>query len=106
MKSSENRYVNKTTINRTQMSKSHHKKSISSHIFRNSDLDFIDIGLLTWILSSGKNYIINKCYIQKRSGISENKFKKSWKKLQTLGYIEKRPIQGGVEWIINEIPVG
>lgn len=39
-----------------------------------------------------------------RSGLPERKFLASWKKLQENGYVEKKPFQGGVEWVINEIP--
>jgi len=74
-------------------------------IYRNPELDFTDIGLLTWLLSNSKKYVINKNKVRERSGLSEKKFLTSWKKLQDLGYVAKIPFQGGVEWVINEIPV-
>ena len=67
-------------------------------------VNFIDIGLLLWLLSNSKNFIINKNNVLKRSGIPEQKFLTSWKKLQELGYIEKHAIRAGVEWVINEAP--
>ena len=67
-------------------------------------MNFIDIGLLVWLLSNSKDFVINKNLVQKRSGIPEQKFLVSWKKLVELGYIEKHQIQGGVEWVINETP--
>ena len=97
-------YNNKTTYNRSRASKTHFKKSFASDIFRDNQLNFIDIGLLLWLLNNSKNFVINKNNVLKRSGIPEQKFLASWKKLQELGYIEKHPIQGGVEWIINEVP--
>lgn len=74
-------------------------------IYKNKQLDFTDIGLITWLLSNNKSFVINKEMVQKRSGLPENKFLKSWKKLQDMGFIEKIAFQGGVNWIINEIPV-
>ncbi len=74
-------------------------------IYRDTRLDFTDIGLITWLLSNSKSYVINKNEVQKRSGLPENKFLKSWSKLQSLGYLKKKPFQRGVEWVINEIPV-
>jgi hypothetical protein len=73
-------------------------------IYRDPELDFTDIGLLTWLLSNSRNYIINKNVVMERSGLPERKFLASWKKLQENGYVEKKPFQGGVEWVINEIP--
>ena len=73
-------------------------------IYRDSKLDFTDIGLLTWMLSNSKTYVIHKSKVMERSGLPEQKFLDSWKKLQELGYIEKIPFQRGVEWVINEIP--
>jgi len=99
-----NTYVNRTTYNRSRSSRTHYKKSFSMDIYRNPELDFTDIGLLTWLLSNSKTYIINKNRVQQRSGLPEQKFLASWKKLLELGYIEKIPFQGGVEWVINEIP--
>lgn len=98
-------YKNKTTYNRTRASRSNYKKSFALDIFKDKQLDFIDIGLLTWLLSNSKNFVINKNIIQKRSGTPEKKFLNSWKKLVELGYIEKHPIQSGVEWVINEKPL-
>ena len=100
------KYINKTIYNRSRASRSHYKKSFSLDIYKDQKLDFIDIGLLTWLLSNSKNFIINKSKVMVRSGLPENKFLNSWKKLQDVGYLEKRPFQGGIEWVINEIPVG
>lgn len=97
-------FNNKTTYRRTRSSRTHYKKSFALDIFKNKELNFIDIGLLTWLLSNSKSFVVNKNVVLKRSGIPEQKFLTSWKKLQKLGYIEKHPIQGGVEWLINEIP--
>ena len=94
--------LNKTTINRSKLSKTYYKKSMPMLIYKDKDLNFIDIGLLTWLLSNSKNFIVNKNYVMKRSGLPEQKFLDSWKKLKQMGYIEKRLFQGGVEWIINE----
>ena len=74
-------------------------------IYRNPELDFTDIGLLTWLLSNSKKYVINKNRVMERSGLPEKKFLTSWKKLQDNGYVVKKPFQGGVEWVINEIPI-
>jgi len=73
-------------------------------IYRDPKLDFTDIGLLTWMLSNSRNYVINKNRVMERSGLPEKKFLASWKKLQEIGYVVKIPFQGGVEWVINEIP--
>lgn len=73
-------------------------------IYRDPELDFTDIGLLTWLLSNSKTYVINKNRVMARSGLPEKKFLASWKKLQGLGYVVKIPFQGGVEWVINKIP--
>jgi len=98
------RYVNRTTYNRSRANRTHYKKSFSLDIYRDPELNFTDIGLLSWMLSNSKTYVINKNRVMERSGLPEKKFLPSWKKLQELGYIVKIPFQGGVEWIINEIP--
>jgi hypothetical protein len=74
-------------------------------IYRDPELDFTDIGLLTWLLSNSRNYVINKNRVRERSGLPEKKFLTSWKKLQDNGYLVKQRFQRGVEWVINEIPV-
>lgn len=99
-------YRNKTTYKRTRSSRTHYKKSFALDIFKDKQLNFIDIGLLVWLLSNSRDFVINKNVVQKRSGISENKFLASWKKLMELGYIKKKAFQGGVEWFINETAVG
>lgn len=100
----QNTYVNRTTYNRSRSSRTHYKKSFAMDIYRDTDLDFTDIGLLTWMLSNSRSFVINKNKVLERSGLSEKKFLASWKKLLDLGYIEKIRFQGGVEWVINEIP--
>ena len=100
-----NKYVNRTTYNRSRASRTHYKKSFAQDIYRDPELDFTDIGLLTWLLSNSRTYIINKNRVQQRSGLPEKKFLTSWKKLQDNGYVVKKPFQRGVEWVINEIPV-
>jgi hypothetical protein len=100
----QNTYVNRTTYNRSRSNRTHYKKSFALDIYRNSELDFTDIGLLTWMLSNSNSYIINKNRVQQRSGLTEKKFLASWKKLQESGYLVKIRFQGGVEWVINEIP--
>lgn len=99
------KYKNNTTIKRYNASKNYHKKSMPMDIYMDKDLNFIDIGLLTWLLSNNKNFKVNKNQVQKRSGLPEKKFLDSWKKLMKLGYIKKTLIQGGVEWVISEIPM-
>ena len=98
------KYVNRTTYNRSRSSRTHYKKSFAMDIYRDSELDFMDIGLLTWLLSNSRTYVVYKSQVQKRSGLPDDKFLTSWKKLQENGYLEKRPFQRGVEWVINEIP--
>jgi hypothetical protein len=100
----QNTYVNRTTYNRSRSSRAHFKKSFALDIYRDPELDFTDIGLLTWMLSNSRNYIINKNRVMARSGLPEKKFLASWKKLQEMGYVEKIKFQGGIEWVINEIP--
>lgn len=99
-----NTFVNRTTYNRSRASRTHFKKSFALDIYRNPELDFMDIGLITWLLSNSRTYIINKNRVMKRSGLPEKKFLTSWKKLQEAGYLVKIQLQGGVEWVINEIP--
>ena len=97
-------FKNETEVNRTTRTKSHHKKSIAMDTITDKRLNLIELGLLVRLLTNSKSYIINKSKVQTDSGVPENKFLKSWKKLQDLGYIEKHLIQGGVRWVINEIP--
>lgn len=97
-------YNNKTTYRRTRSSRTHYKKAFALDIFKDKRMNFIDIGLLLWLLSNSKSFIINKNNVLKRSGIPEQKFLTSWKKLQELGYIEKYKLQAGVEWLISEVP--
>lgn len=97
------RYPNRTTYNRSEAGHNHYKKSIDLDIYKNQQLNFTDIGLLTWLLSNDDSYVINKGTVMTRSGLPENKFLSSWKKLQELGYIVKIPFKGGVEWQINEV---
>ena len=99
-------YKNGTKINRCEHDKEHPYTMVANDIIRDERLDLLEVGIMTHLLSHDViNYTINTTYIQKISGIGQDRFYKKIKHLTELGYINKIPILGGVNWIINETPL-
>jgi hypothetical protein len=98
-------YKNETQYRRSTKDAEHPYTMISQNLIRDTNLNLIEVGIMTHLLSHDESYIIHTTYIQKISGIGQDKFYKSIKHLIELGYILKVPYFGGVCWIINEIPL-
>jgi len=98
-------YKNGTKYNKCEHDEEHPYTMITNVIIRDERLDLLEVGIMTHLLSHDENnYTINSTYIQKISGIGQDRFYKKIKHLTELGYINKIPILGGVNWIINETP--
>ena len=65
---------------------------VSNHITRNENLDIIDIGLMTRLLSYSDGYVINKEVERKKTGFGVTTFNNSWSKLEKERYISSRKI--------------
>ena len=97
-------FKNKTKVNRAMHDKEHTYTLISNELLRDERLNYVEISIMLSILSNDDSFIFNSTHVQKKLGIGDDKWSKSMKKLQNLGYIEKRRINAGIEWTINEIP--
>jgi hypothetical protein len=98
-------YKNETQYRRTTKDQEHPFTIISQTLIRDTNLNLIEVGIMTYFLSHDDSYILNMTYVQKISGIGQDVFNKSIKHLIELGYVLKVPYFGGVCWIINEIPL-
>jgi hypothetical protein len=98
----------KTYNNKTEYIRDSHKSNfmvISNNLVNDSRLNVIDIGIMTKLLSNSNTYIFNSEYFLKNiSGINKKLYRDSIKKLQSLGYLQKKRIQDGVIWSIIEVP--
>jgi len=91
--------------NETVMFKSEHKKNytvLSNSLIQNKELSFLEVGIMTYLLSLPKGWVINKTQIQKVSGVGRVAFNKSWDKLINQGYINSIRIQGGFSYEVIE----
>jgi hypothetical protein len=102
-KNNKKEYHNQFTINRDE-----HKSGytvISNHLVRDERLDALDKGIMLMILANDSTkYVLNTTVLHKSTGLGKTSFYGSIEKLRELGYINKERFQGGVRWIINEIP--
>jgi hypothetical protein len=103
---SKKKYKNGTKYNKCEHDEEHPYTIMTNNIIRDERLDLLEVGIMTHLLSHDENnYTINTTYIQKISGIGQDRFYKKIKHLTELGYITKIPILGGINWTINESPV-
>ena len=97
-------YCNQFTINRAN-----HKSSytcITNHLIKDERLNATEKGIMLLILSNDdKKYVLNMSVLKKLCKIGDDRFNASKRNLVTLGYINKKRIQGGIHWIVNEIPI-
>lgn len=98
-------FKNSTKYNKCEHDEDHPYTMVSNSIIRDTRLDLLEVGIMTYLLSHDNNYIINTTYIQKISGIGQDRFYKKIKHLTELGYLNKIQILSGVNWIINEMPL-
>jgi hypothetical protein len=98
------KYNNKTEYNRAVKDSGHTYTMVTNMLIRDPNLNIIEKGIMLELLSNDESYIINKTFLQKKSGIGEDTFNENWKHLQKLGYINSKRFLRGVEWIINEVP--
>ncbi len=76
---------------------------ISNYLIKDERLSATEKGLMLMILSNHREYVFNSTVLFKHSNLGKVEFNKSMKKLQTLGYLFKRPLKnGGFKWIIME----
>lgn len=96
-------YCNQFTINRAP-----HKSGytvITNLLIRDERLTALDKGIMLMILANDSTkYVLNTTVLHKSTGLGKTSFYGSIEKLRELGYINKLRFQGGVRWIINEIP--
>jgi len=100
------KFQNATVYNRTQHNEQNPFNLFTNKIFTDSRLTFIELGIITKILSNSDNYVFNSDYFQKQGGISKYTYNIAMNNLKKYGYVSKTPKKsGGWVWIINEIPV-
>jgi hypothetical protein len=92
---------NQTQFNRAKKDKENLYNCFSTNL---NDLPIIELGIMIKILSNSDDWIINKLYLQKNSGLGRVQFSRAWNNLVKLGYITEQPIQGGWLYIITENP--
>ena len=100
---------NTTIYHRSVKDKNNYYTMISNKLVKDDRLSFIEVGIMTWILSNNDSFILNKGFIQKRSGLGRTVFNRAWKALEDLGYIQSYKAmisgQGSVyQYTINETP--
>jgi len=98
--------VNKTTFNRVKnyTDMGEHFVMVSDTIVKKAGLPFLEVGIMTYLLSMDDKWVVNSTQIQKASGVGRTVFDKAWKHLQSEGYINKKSMQGGGwHWTINEL---
>lgn len=95
-------FKNQTTYNRAKHDDSNKYTLIAFETVRDKRLTSNELGILVYILSHANDFVINKGMIQRWSRLGDHSFNKCWNDLKQYGYIEKKPIQSGVEWTINE----
>ncbi|MBN2835295.1 MAG: hypothetical protein JXR48_10045, partial [Candidatus Delongbacteria bacterium] len=99
------KYVNTTHYNTAPHDDKHPFLVISNEIIKDQRLSDEELGLMIRILNNSESYVFNSSYFQAHvSSLGERRYYKSLKHLQELGYIIKKPKQGGIDWIINEVP--
>lgn len=97
-------FKNSTQFNRVLHTKEFTYTILSNDFINDSRLNATEVGIFTILLSNSDNYIFNSKSFRKRTGLGEDRYYNSIKRLIELGYIEKNKIQGGINWIINEKP--
>ncbi len=99
----EKEFKNKTVYIRESYNEKHYFTIISNHLVKDERLTATEKGLMLMILSNSNSYILNSSYLQKESRLGKTTFNKSMKKLQSLGYLLKKPLNnGGYKWIVIE----
>ncbi|NCB67424.1 MAG: hypothetical protein EOM47_01075 [Bacteroidia bacterium] len=82
-----------------------------NEILQSKTLTCDEVRVLVYLLSLPKDWSIYKTNIWKKINIGRDRFNKTWKSLESLGYIVKNPILGknnmidGYSYIIYEEPV-
>ncbi len=100
------KYFNTTKYNKALHDDKHPFLVVSNELIKDRRLTDEELGLMIRILNNSDGYVFNSTYFQKHvSSQGENRYYKSLKHLQELGYIVKIPKQGGIDWIINEVPI-
>jgi len=77
---------------------------VSNQLINDNELDFLQVGLMTYLLSHSDSFVVSKKTIFKSSGFGKVVFDRAWKGLVDNGYLEVVRFQGGVEWVIREEP--
>jgi hypothetical protein len=94
--------------NETVMFKSEHKKNytvLTNSLIQNKELSFLEVGIMAYLLSLPKGWVINKTQIQKESGFGNSQFTKAWNNLVDQGYINSIRIKGGFSYEVIETPI-
>lgn len=102
--------MNKKTSyqNQTVYFRAEHKTAytvITNSLIQDKNLSFTEVGIMTYLLSLPKDWVVNKTQIQKESGLGLVAFNKAWKRLEEMGYIVRTAIKGGYCYEIIEKPL-
>jgi hypothetical protein len=98
------KFKNKTKIKRVNHDGKNPYTCITNRLIQDNQLNATEVGMMLMLLSNSDSYILNSTYFIQQTGLGNTQYNNCWKHLIELGYINKRKIQGGYEWIINESP--
>ena len=98
------KYKNKTKISRVKHLAENPYTCITNRLIQDEHLNATEKGMMLMLLSNADSYILNSTYFIQQTGLGNTQYYNCWNHLIELGYINKRQIQGGYEWIINESP--
>lgn len=77
---------------------------ISNGVLQNTEISFEARGLLSYMLSLPKDWIISKEQIMKSNNVGLDRFRRMWKELETAGYIKSKRLKndkGEFYWSYN-----
>lgn len=75
---------------------------VDNDMITDSRLDFVQVGIMTYLLSQSDGYVIFKKQIHTVSKLGRVIFNSAWSGLIELGYLENVRFRRGVRWIIRE----
>lgn len=88
---------------------------INNNLINDGRINFLHLGIMTYILSQSDEFIINKATIFKMASTPKEDsgskvvfgktiFDRTWNELIDFGYLRKERIKGGVRWVVVEDP--
>ena len=76
---------------------------IDNRLIFDNRLSVIEKAIMIMLLAKDDSYVFESGKFFYETGIGISNYKNAIKNLQKFGYLKKKRIQGGVEWIINEV---